>query len=116
MGIVISMNTVLSQHLVGKEYVGSATSILTLGRSLGQTVMTGIYGATLTLVIRANLHGTTFKAVNAAISANAAAKSHDPQVAATILTGLHGVFVMVVIVMVLVFILNLRDPNRHVIQ
>lgn len=116
MGIVISMNTVLSQHLVGKEYVGSATSILTLGRSLGQTVMTGIYGATLTLVIRANLHGTTFKAVNAAISANAAAKSNDPQVAATILTGLHGVFVMVVIVMVLVFILNLRDPNRHVIQ
>ena len=67
-------------------------------------------------MIRANLHGNTFKAVNAAISANAAAKSHDPQVAATILTGLHGVFVMVVIVMVLVFILNLRDPNRHVIQ
>ncbi|MBF5067739.1 MFS transporter, partial [Salmonella enterica subsp. enterica serovar Istanbul] len=31
MGIVISMNTVLSQHLVPDRYVGSATSILTLG-------------------------------------------------------------------------------------
>ena len=55
MGIVISMNTVLSQHLVPKRYVESATSILTLGRSLGQTVMTGSYGTALTLIIRANI-------------------------------------------------------------
>ncbi|WP_415880996.1 MFS transporter [Lacticaseibacillus rhamnosus] len=116
MGIVISMNTVLSQHLVPDRYVGSATSILTLGRSLGQTIMTGVYGAVLTLVIRANLHGTSFKAVNAAISANSATTVHDPHAAAAILTGLHGVFIMVVIIMLLVIVINWRDPNRDIIQ
>lgn len=116
MGIVISMNTVLSQHLVPDRYVGSATSILTLGRSLGQTIMTGVYGAVLTLVIRANLHGTSFKAVNAAISASSATTVHDPHAAAAILTGLHGVFIMVVIIMLLVIVINWRDPNRDIIQ
>ena len=105
------MNTVLSQHLVPDRYVGSATSILTLGRSLGQTIMTGVYGAVLTLVIRANLHGTSFKAVNAAISANSATTVHDPHAAAAILTGLHGVFIMVVIIMLLVIVINWCDPT-----
>ncbi|MBO2417354.1 MFS transporter, partial [Lacticaseibacillus casei] len=116
MGIIISMNTVLSQHLVPDRYVGSATSILTLGRSLGQTVMTGVYGAVLTLVIRANLHGLSFKTVNAAISAKSTTSVHNPQAAAAILTGLHGVFMMVVVMMVLVLIINWRDPNRDIIQ
>ncbi|WP_300765772.1 MFS transporter, partial [uncultured Bifidobacterium sp.] len=115
MGIVISMNTVISQHLVPERYVGSATSILTLGRSLGQTVMTGIYGTALTLVIRANLHGIPFSVASEAISSSTAT-ARDAAVDAAILSGLHGVFAIVVVVMLVVMVLNWRDPNRSVIR
>ena len=115
MGIVISMNTVLSQHLVPKRYVGSATSILTLGRSLGQTVMTGSYGTALTLIIRANLHGIPFSVANETISSGTAT-AHDPVVDAAILNGSHGVFSIVVVIMLVVMVLNLRDPNRSVVR
>ncbi|KFI72968.1 MFS superfamily multidrug resistance transporter [Bifidobacterium minimum] len=115
MGIVISMNTVLSQHLVPKRYVGSATSILTLGRSLGQTVMTGSYGTALTLIIRANLHGIPFSVANETISSGTAT-AHDPVVDSAILNGSHGVFSIVVVIMLVMMVLNLRDPNRSVVR
>ena len=116
MGILLSMNTVLSQHLVPARYLGSATSILTLGRSLGQTVMLGVYGATFTLTIQANLHGIPFSAANDAISATSSATMRNPNVNAAVLDGLHGVFTLVVIILTLVLAINWRDPNRTIIE
>lgn len=118
MGTVISMNTILSQHLVDERMVGSATSVLTLGRSLGQTVMTGVYGAVLTLVIKLNLHGgVTFDAVNNVISskhpATAASRSLiDP----IILSALHTVFLITVVMTLVVWFVNLADPNKKIIE
>ncbi|MCT3400672.1 MFS transporter [Lentilactobacillus hilgardii] len=118
MGIVISMNTILSQHLVSPTMVGSATSILTLGRSLGQTVMAGVYGAILNLMIRLNLHdGITFSQVNGVISSN-----HTHEVAnramadPIILMALHAVFVSVVVILLIVIVINWLDPNKKIIN
>ncbi|EEI71453.1 MFS transporter [Lentilactobacillus hilgardii] len=118
MGIVISMNTILSQHLVPPTMVGSATSILTLGRSLGQTVMAGVYGAILNLMIRLNLHdGITFSQVNGVISSN-----HTHEVAnramadPIILMALHAVFVSVVLILLIVIVINWLDPNKKIIN
>lgn len=118
MGIVISMNTVLSQHLVPSTMVGSATSILTLGRSLGQTVMAGVYGAILNLVIRLNLHsGISFSQVNSVVSSNHAHHLTDQAlINPIILAALHAVFICVVIILLSVMVINWLDPNKKVIH
>ncbi|MCH4171531.1 MAG: MFS transporter [Lactobacillus sp.] len=118
MGIIISMNIILSQHLVPENMVGSATSVLTLGRSLGQTVMTGVYGAIFNLMIRTNLHsGVTFGQVNNIISAKHRGPIlHQALINPIILTALHTVFFVVVVIIVLVLIINWLDPNRKVIE
>ncbi|GHP13083.1 MFS transporter [Lentilactobacillus fungorum] len=118
MGIIISMNTVLSQHLVPTNMVGSATSILTLGRSLGQTVMSGIYGAILTLAIRLQLpDGMRFSQVNAVISAKQTTTAVSRAVVdPIILTSLHMVFLVVVIMLLIVLVINLLDPNKKIVK
>lgn len=118
MGIVISMNTVLSQHLVPAGMVGSATSILTLGRSLGQTVMAGVYGAILNLVIRLNLHGgISFSQVNNVISStHSQSVANSALVDPIVLTALHAVFTCVVVILVIVLLINWLDPNKKVIS
>ena len=118
MGVVVSMNTILSQHLVPNEMVGSATSVLTLGRSLGQTVMAGVYGAILNLVIRLQLHGSiTFSRVNNVISSKGAVVvSNRSLIDPIILTALHMVFVGVVVMLVVVFVINIFDPNKKIIH
>lgn len=118
MGIVISMNIVLSQHLVPNEMVGSATAVLTLGRSLGQTVMAGVYGAILNLVIRLNLRGgITFSQVNNVISSKSSTVVvNQAAIDPIILTGLHMVFVGVVTMLIVVLLINVLDPNRKIIK
>lgn len=51
LGIVITMNILVSQQIVAQKDVGTASSILTLGRTLGQTIMTGIFGLVFNVVI-----------------------------------------------------------------
>lgn len=118
MGIVISMNTILSQHLVSPTMVGSATSILTLGRSLGQTVMAGVYGAILNLMIRLNLHdGITFSQVNGVISSNHTHEAANRAMAdPIILMALHAVFVSVVVILLIVIVINWLDPNKKIVN
>lgn len=117
MGIVISMNTILSQHLVFNDQVGSATAVLTLGRSLGQTVMTGVFGAILNLVIRLNLNGIPFSSVNKVISSSFSGFVPQRQeIDAIVLNSLHGVFIAAVAVLVIVIVINVLDPNQKIIK
>ncbi|MBA1434603.1 MFS transporter [Bombilactobacillus bombi] len=117
MGIVISMNTILAQHLVASDLVGSASGMITLGRSLGQTLMTGIYGAVFNLLLALNRGNVAMSTLNHAVSAthfqqikNQALVSH------ILLSGLHAVFGVVVLLLVLVLIFNIKDPNRKIIK
>ncbi|MFT8339240.1 MFS transporter [Schleiferilactobacillus harbinensis] len=116
MGIVISMNTILSQHMVPAAMVGSATSVLTLGRSLGQTVMTGVYGAVLNLVIRFTRGNIPFAQINGVISAKGSRVRPTLAMDQVILTSLHGVFWVVVIMLAVVWWINWRDPLHTVID
>lgn len=116
MGIVISMNTVLAQQLAPQDMVGSATSILTLGRSLGQTIMTGIYGAVLNLVIRWTRGDISFAHINEVISANGSRVKPTTAMAQVILNSLHGVFLIVVVMLLIAWWLNWRDPQQSVVK
>lgn len=125
MGIVISMNTVLSQHLVPDRMVGSATGLFTLGRSLGPTVLAGIYGAVLNVTIRQQLTGASataagvgFEDVNRVIStAGAPASGVDRAIIDPILlSAFHAVFLVAVLVLLVAVVINLTDPNKRVIR
>lgn len=117
MGLVVSMNTILSQHLVPTNMIGSATAMFTLGRSLGQTLLAGIYGAVLNLALNLNRGSIPFSQLNKAISAEHVQHlAHQAAINLILLQGLHAVFAVVVVLLLLVLLLNLWDPNRHVIK
>lgn len=116
-GIIISMNTILSQHFVDESMIGSATSLLTLGQSLGQTIMTGVFGAVLNLMIATHRGNLPLAEINRSISSNqAGATAHKAAVDTVILHGMHGVFAVVIGLLVAVFIVNLVDPNKKVVR
>ncbi|MFT8425591.1 MAG: MFS transporter [Liquorilactobacillus sp.] len=117
MGVVISMNIMLCQHLVTPEQVGSATAIITLGRSLGPTIMTGIYGAALNIIIKNNLDGISLTQVNNTIS-SASKKTAENQLSIEniILQALHGVFGIAILLFIVILIANLLDPNKKIID
>lgn len=116
-GIIISMNTILSQHFVDQSMIGSATSLLTLGQSLGQTIMTGVFGAVLNLMIATHRGNLPLAEINRSISSNqAGAIANKAAVDTVILHGMHGVFAVVIGLLVAVFIVNLVDPNKKVVR
>lgn len=109
-GVIISMNTILSQRFVDPAMIGSATSLLTLGRSLGQTIMTGVFGAVLNMVIEIKRQSIPMALLNRAISSNEAA------IDTIILQGMHAVFAVAIILLIIVLIVNIWDPNKKVVH
>lgn len=114
-GIIVSMGTILIQHLTPADMVGSATSVLTLGRTLGQTLMTGIYGAVLNYTLNMRRGGIPFSTISESISSEQGS-APSPAVASVILQGLHSVFFVVIALLAFALILNLLDPNKRVIR
>lgn len=116
-GMIVSMNTVLSQHFVDESMIGSATSLLTLGQSLGQTIMTGVFGAVLNLMISLNRGTLPLAEINRAISsATGGASAHKAAIDTVILYGMHGVFAVVIGLLVAVLVVNWLDPNKKVVR
>ncbi|MFT8413631.1 MFS transporter [Oenococcus oeni] len=117
LGIIITMNMILSQHLVSKNQIGTASSILTLGRTLGQTVSTGILGLLLNVGIRLNLHGISFSTVNNMISSDRVVRlSSEATINNVILDGLHLVFIFEVLILIIALAANLADPNSKIVD
>ncbi len=111
------MNMILSQHLVSKNQIGTASSILTLGRTLGQTVSTGILGLLLNVGIRLNLHGISFSTVNNMISSDRVVQiSNQTAISNIILDGLHLVFIFEVLILIVALATNLVDPNSKIVN
>ncbi|WP_317698531.1 MFS transporter [Xylocopilactobacillus apis] len=115
-GIVINMNLILAQHMAPPEMVGSASSIVTLGRSLGQTVMSGIYGTVLNIIINATRGTIPFSKINEIISSTKSTVKPDPQMAQVILNGLHGIYLSATIILIICWILNAFDPLKKIID
>jgi EmrB/QacA subfamily drug resistance transporter len=112
MGLVISQNTILAQHLAPEKLVGSATAMLTLGRSLGQTVMTAIYGGVLNVVLQLRHGSVPMRQLDAVVAGHAGSS----QAASVLLSALQTVFVVVVILLAIVWVVNVLDPNRKIIS
>ncbi|CAH1850608.1 Major Facilitator Superfamily protein [Leuconostocaceae bacterium R-53105] len=123
LGIVITMNTLIAQHVVSQKDLGTASSMITLGRTLGQTIATGIFG----LIFNLTIHHEIFQQptisenmVNQFISSNnhgstMVGKNFDV-LAQAVLSGMHAVFLVTLILFVLVIILNLSDKKRTIVK
>lgn len=117
LGIVITMNTVVAQSIVPKDNVGVASSMITLGRTLGQTVMTGVFGFIFNLSI--NLGHTHYPAVNSQLlnsvisSKNSTGISLPANVINNIdqilLDAFHNVFWFALVLFIIIIVVNLAD-------
>lgn len=122
LGVVITMNTLISQRVVPGENLGTASSMLTLGRTLGQTVATGVFGLVFNFAINTHVrehHQISLRAVNRYISSGRSSSSPATTIHALnsiVLSGMHAVFGVVLVAFVLVIVLNICDKNRSVIE
>lgn len=120
LGIVITMNTLISQEVVPDNKVGTASSMLTLGRTLGQTIMTGVLGLTFNLSINQAISQNpelSLKKLNKFISSNQEVNNNSvPAMQKIIIEGMHNVFLIIVILFGIILIINLKDRNRKVVK
>lgn len=111
-GITIVTTTVESQHLVAKENVGVATSFNTLSKTLGQTLMVSIFGIMLNLGLRQGISshvGTNLRLINTLIdpkTAVALPTSKLPILKQVLFGGLHWVYLLGVITILLAIVVN----------
>ncbi|BDR58036.1 MFS transporter [Xylocopilactobacillus apicola] len=115
-GTVNNMNLILAQQLAPAEMMGSASSIVTLGRSLGQTVMNGVYGTILNIVINATRGSIPFAKINEVISSSSSSARPDPAMAQVILNGLHGIYISATVILVICWLYNMTDPLKEIVK
>ena len=118
MGVILSTTTLLAQKMVPAEMVGQASSLVVLGRTLGQAMMTGILGLAFSLGINAGLSKfpeVSFKNVNEFISTASNVvvpeKIHG-QLEQIVLGALHNVFFLALLLCVVTFVVNLFDDGK----
>lgn len=122
LGIVITMNTLVSQRVVANDSLGTASSMLTLGRTLGQTIATGIFGLVFNIAINWKLSSNSnvkLSQINNYISANnpAAYKGLSAKLLNNIvLTGMHAVFWVVLCIFITVILVNFTDRNKQIVN
>ena len=118
LGLTITMNTIVGQAVVPERYVGTASSSLTLGRTLGQTLMTGIFGLIFNVTIAGQI--AQHKSLSLDIMNNAITTTSNQHLnAATqglvdnaLLSAFHLIFATVVALYVVVIVVNIFDPMR----
>ncbi|MBB5887306.1 MFS transporter [Lactovum miscens] len=119
MGIILTVVTLLIQKSVTEEMVGQASSMVVLARTLGQAMMTGIFGLVFTLGINAELHHfprVSFESVNKFISSTSSSEISEairPSLNQIILGAIHQVFLLATILCIFAFIINLLSPNEE---
>lgn len=122
LGIVITMNTLISQHVVPKENIGTASSMFTLGRTLGQTIATGIFGLVFNIAINTKMQESphiSINLINSYISSgkiNSSTNISQYVLNNIVLSGMHSVFTVVLIAFIFGIALNLFDSSKNVIN
>lgn len=117
-GIIISSTMVVAQAVVPQEQVGAATSMMTLGRTVGQAVLTGVFELVFNLSVGRSLadqRPITQTIINKAIPTDSGLKAGAAQKSAinsTLLTAFHFIFLLVVALFLTAIVINLFDPMR----
>lgn len=119
MGIILTVVTLVIQKSVVEEMVGQASSMVVLARTLGQAMMTGIFGLVFSLGINAELQHfpkISFDNVNEFISSTSdsvLSKSSRLDLSQVVLAALHQVFLVAILLCLLALIINLFSPKEE---
>lgn len=122
LGIIITMNTLVSQRVVTDSNLGTASAMLTLGRTLGQTIATGILGLTFNLTLNSGIqsHGKINSSmINnyiGGIQLTTDIKNYESILRQTVLSGMHNVFIVVMLIFAIALIINIIDKNNSIIH
>jgi EmrB/QacA subfamily drug resistance transporter len=116
-GVVSTVNTLLAQNLVPRENVGLSSSMLVLARTLGQALLTGIYGLIFSLGVNGQLAkypALHYTDVNNFISTAVhqvltPAKLHSLE--SVTLSALHKVFIVVIVLLIIAMVINAFDKQ-----
>lgn len=119
-GLVITANTVVSQQIVGNQRIGMASSMLTLGRTLGQTILTGIYGLLFNLSVGLQIRHEPQVKVSMLNQFVDGAGHFTAQVqnllAQMVLQAYHHIYALVIVVLLLAWMVNFKDPRRDIVR
>jgi len=120
-GIAMTTTTLTSQRLVSAENVGVATSFNTLGRTIGQTLMVSVFGIILNTGMQrglAHYAGTSMAMMNRLINPQTASQLPEkllPALRHILYNGLHWVYVIGFLIVVLTFVINRLDHSDQVL-
>lgn len=122
LGIVITMNILISQQVVPQKDIGTASATVTLGRTLGQTIMTGIFGLLFNLSINHSLVQNKFisltqvnKVISSGEQLNVSGRALTTM-KQIVLGGMHSVYIAFLVVIVIIFLINVLDRNKEVVK
>lgn len=121
-GAIMTASQLRSQTIVNKEDIGVATSFNTLMKYLGQTMMVSFYGITFNTLVGQGLARyphLTQEMMNKIVSAQKAkelSSSVIPQLRQVLFSGLKGVYVVSLIVIVLSILLNRIYQDREFLK
>lgn len=121
-GLSITTSTVTSQSVVTADEVGTATSFNTLARNLGQTLMVSVFGIVMNLKMAQGVQqhsGLTFKMLDQMINSSTAhllAKQYLAPARQIVYEGLHWIFVVGIIILVVAVILNFFDHSDYLLK
>lgn len=110
MGIILTMSTLIAQNLVPKENVGQASSMIVLGRTVGQAMMTGVFGLAFSLGINAGLKrfpNLSYSQVNEFVSSTTSGQVPEKLrllLEKVVLGAVHSVFGIVLILTLITLI------------
>ncbi|GKQ42197.1 MFS transporter [Companilactobacillus sp. RD055328] len=122
MGVIITTNTVISQRLVPKENLGTASSMFTLGRTLGQTIMTSVFGLVFNASTQSQLKQYSDVSINqisndiSTVTKGTINGHLSSEINQIIINNMHSIFMIVILLFVIVFIANYLDNKKSIVE
>lgn len=116
LGIIITINMLIAQKSVSQKLLGTATSMITLGRTLGQTISTGLFGLIFNLSLNnrvQQLKKIEFDQLNRFVGSGNAEHSikYVDVYKKIVLHGIHNIFLLILIMFIFIIIVNFLNKK-----
>lgn len=124
LGITITSTTVKAQSSVDPENVGVATSFNTLCRTLGQTIMVSIFGVVLNNHLNKEIASQSATGVDRDMIDQLSNHESFKEIASELITplreilytGLHSVYFVGLVLLIIAFVLNQFQKSEHLLK
>lgn len=121
LGIIITMSTLVAQRVVPEENLATASAMITLGRTLGQTLAAGVFGPAFNIATNEGIQrhtGISKRLIKDSIQGKVQAKIgvNNQTVNGIILSGMHIVFGVTLVIFLILLLTNKLDTNTKSVK